>query len=60
MKPAGLSEEDFKAEGHACAITLPAVKELEEGIDFSADEAAKAYFQQTYQTTLADAPKAES
>lgn len=48
MPQTGLSEDDFKVEGHCCAITLPAVKELEEGIDFQADDAVKAYFQEKY------------
>ncbi len=47
-----LSEEDFKVEGHCCAVTFPAIKTLEDGIDFQADEAVKAYMAEHYKMTL--------
>ncbi|MFO1390876.1 MAG: hypothetical protein U1E94_01425 [Agitococcus sp.] len=43
-----LSEEDFKVQGHCCAITIPAIKTLEDDIDFSSDEKAKLYLAQHY------------
>ncbi len=51
-----LSEDDFKAEGHCCAVTFPAIKTLEDGINFQADEAVKAYMAEHYEIVL-DAPK---
>ena len=50
-----LSEEDFKVEGHCCAVTIPAIKTLENGIDFQADEAVKAYMAEHYEMVL-DSP----
>jgi len=47
-----LSEEDFKVEGHCCAVTIPAIKMLEDGIDFQADEAVRAYMAEHYEMTL--------
>jgi|JI9StandDraft_1071089.scaffolds.fasta_scaffold680647_1 hypothetical protein len=47
-----LSEEDFKVEGHCCAVTFPAIKTLEDGIDFHADEAVKAYMAEHYEMIL--------
>ncbi|MDO8414902.1 MAG: hypothetical protein Q7S87_01680 [Agitococcus sp.] len=47
-----LSEEDFKVEGHCCAVTFPAIKTLEDGIDFQVDEAVKAYMAEHYEMTL--------
>ena len=47
-----LSEEDFKVEGHCCAVTIPAIKTMENGIDFHADEAVKAYMAEHYEMTL--------
>ena len=47
-----LSEEDFKVEGHCCAVTIPAIKTMENGIDFHADEAVKAYMAEHYEMVL--------
>jgi hypothetical protein len=47
-----LSEEDFKVEGHACAVAFPAIKALEDGIDFQADEAVKAYMAEHYEMVI--------
>lgn len=44
----GLSEDDFKVEGHCCAITIPVIKTLDEGIDFKHDPQAQKYLQQYY------------
>ena len=52
-----LSEEDFKVEGHCCAVTFPAIKTMEDGIDFQADEAVKAYMAEHYERVL-DSSKA--
>ena len=34
MNNTPLSEDDFKVEGHACAVTFPAINDLENAIDF--------------------------
>lgn len=34
MTNTGLSEDDFKVEGHACAISIPAVRTATQPIDF--------------------------
>ncbi len=52
MSQPHLSEDDFKVEGHACAVTFPVVKQLENGIDFQADEAVKAYLAEHYDMAL--------
>lgn len=52
MNPHHLSEDDFKVEGHCCAVTFPAIKQLENGIDFQADEAVKAYLAEHYEMVL--------
>ena len=44
----GLSEDDFKVEGHCCAITIPALKTIDEAIDFKHDHQAQQYLQQHY------------
>jgi len=46
-----LSEDDFKVQGHCCAITIPAIKTLDETIDFGHDRAAQDYLQQQYGIT---------
>lgn len=46
-----LSEDDFKVQGHCCAITIPAIKTLENGIDFTSSEEAKNYLAQHYGMT---------
>lgn len=53
MNTSLLSEDDFKVEGHCCAVTIPAIKTLEDGIDFQADEAVKAYIAEHYDMALA-------
>ena len=53
MNPHHLSEDDFKVEGHCCAVTFPAIKQLENGIDCQADEAVKAYLAEHYEMVLA-------
>ena len=52
MNNTPLSEDDFKVEGHACAVTFPAINDLENAIDFQADEAVKAYMAEHYEITL--------
>lgn len=47
-----LSEDDFKVEGHACAVTFPAINDLENGIDFQADEGVKAYMAEHYEMAI--------
>ena len=47
-----LSEEDFKVESHCCAVTIPAIKTMENGIDFQVDEAVKAYMAEHYEMVL--------
>ena len=44
----GLSEDDFKVEGHCCAITIPVFKTIDETIDFSHNAQAQQYLQQHY------------
>jgi hypothetical protein len=46
-----LCEDDFKVQGHCCAITIPAIKTLDESIDFGHDRAAQDYLQQQYGIT---------
>ena len=46
------TEEDFKVEGHCCAVTIPAIKTMENGIDFQVDEAVKAYMAEHYEMVL--------
>ena len=56
MNPQGnLSEEDFQVEGHCCAVTIPAITTLQDGIDFQANEAVKAYMAEHYEMVL-DSP----
>ncbi|PTQ89043.1 hypothetical protein C8N29_10964 [Agitococcus lubricus] len=50
-----LSAADFRVEGHACAVTLPVIHTLEEGIDFSPTHQAQAYFQQHYSPQITQA-----
>lgn len=53
----GLSEDDFKVEGHCCAITIPVIKTLDEGIDFKHDPQAQQYLQQHYGINAQTSPK---
>ena len=55
-----LSEEDFKVEGHCCAVTFPAIKTLENGIDFQADEAVKAYIKEKYGVMMDQTKKTDT
>ncbi len=52
MNTSLLSEDDFNVEGHCCAVTIPAIKTLEDGIDFQADEGVKAYIAEHYDMAL--------
>ena len=54
MSKVGLSEDDFKVEGHACAISIPAIRNATQSIDFNQqslkDYLATHYPQHTSET----------
>mgnify|MGYP001204004618 CR=1 FL=1 len=51
-----LSEDDFKVEGHCCAISIPAVRTATQPIDFDAQQ-LQDYFSTHYPQHTSDTEK---
>ena len=56
MSKVGLSEDDFKVEGHACAMSIPALRTATQAIDFDAQQ-LQDYFSTHYSQHASETEK---